>query len=323
MWYIYVKKGCGYSTEAIRLLNEKKQYFILTEVSDVNKQEIYENIDKYTNSYRLFPMVFNNQEFIGGYKELKKYFTEIDGNIIMPKGKSSIRTKFNGSPSDSLGAMIYLSNKHPNDCVVITKRYSEDIFKQSEISIRWSEKLNKLLVPENFWQSFNRCKNSSKRFIVYPFGFTCNNISHSNYLLYDRKTKTMERFEPHGNVNLVADEENIKCLNSPVDFEILKLFEKHMGTDFIKRYYKPLEYTPEIGYQTIQESEKEMKESDPEGFCSAWCVWYIDLRLSNPDIDRKELIELSIKELKKHPQSLTKFIRNYSNFLSKIKHDLR
>ena len=58
-----------------------------------------------------------------------------------------------------------------------------------------------------------------------------------------------------------------------------------MGKDFIKEYYKPIDYLPDLCVQALQELEiTEMKSTDPVGFCAAWSAWYTDLRLSNPNV---------------------------------------
>lgn len=100
---------------------------------------------------------------------------------------------------------------------------------------------------------------------------------------------------------------------------IEKLFKENLGNDFIKKYHKPLSYLSKHNFQTIQENEKEMNKDDPVGFCSVWSAWYIDLRLSNPEMTRKAVVEKAMNELKKLKKeegiSFTKFIRNYSKLL--------
>jgi hypothetical protein len=77
--------------------------------------------------------------------------------------------------------------------------------------------------------------------------------------------------------------------------------------------------------QTIQEDEKEKLEV--VGFCSVWSCFWIDLRLSNPDIDREHLIDMAIKELKKLKKkeniSFTQFIRNYSGLIVNVSNEIK
>jgi glutaredoxin len=341
-WILYVKPNCSYSERAKNLV---KQYnlknFKIIDITDENKTQIYKKIDKFTNSYRLFPIIFENKKFIGGFTEMEKCLKkckrkQIDRgidisqdiypnkmfHIIIPKGIPTQLTKFDGSPWYSLIAMIYLSKKHKDDCIVIPKRELFFPKKQSEISLRWDESKQRINVPKDFWLYFNKC-NGSKRFIVFPFGFSCKEVSHANYILYDTREKTMERFEPYGDIKNFINYKNIKCLMVDVDKEIQKLFKRKFGKTFIKKYYKPLDYMNKIGLQKIQESEtNEIRETDP-GFCTAWSVWYTDLRLSNPSYDRKTLLKLALKALEKHPESLTSFIRCYCEFIVDISEKIK
>ena len=330
-WIIYVKPNCYYSECAKKLVqNQKLKNVKVINITEYNKHDIYKHIDKFTNNYRKFPIIFLNNKFIGGFTDMEKYFKNNDmglssshNEIIIPIGVSTKVTKFDGSPWYSLIAMIYLSKKHKNDCIVIPK---DNLFfpeKQSEISLRWDEKKQKINVPENFWLYFNKC-NGNKRFIVFPFGFSCKEVSHANYIIYDTKKKTMERFEPYGDIKNFINYKNIKCLMIDVDNELQKLFKEKFGQNYIKKYYKPLDYMNKIGFQKLQESEiNELKQTDPSGFCTGWCIWYTDLRLSNPFYDRKTLIKMAMEALKQQPQSLTTFIRNYCEFLVSIANEIK
>lgn len=276
-------------------------------------------------------------------------------NLNIPDGKEFIeKTKFQGSPFFNVIVMYFLSHKHDDICVILSEPYDTDKNKkihffddkvhhehedscvllpknlhdipdiQREVSLRWVEQKNGksfISVPEPknlFWKNFTKC--NSKRFVVMPFGYDCIDSGHANYLLYDKKNKSLERFESYGKVD------DSKCLNPPnLDKKIRKLFEKNLGKDFIKEYYKPLSFLPSRNIQTLQEEEKEKLELS--GFCAVWCCFWIDLRLSNPDVDRKNLIKLTMKELKrlkdKKGISYTQFIRNYSGLIVDVSNEIK
>ena len=88
-------------------------------------------------------------------------------------------------------------------------------------------------------------------------------------------------------------------------------------------YYKPSEFSPKKGPQYIEEKKiyhqdsnnTSEKETDPEGFCGAWSLWYADLRMSNKTRSRKKLLKKTIKKLQNNDVSLRAFIRNYSKFI--------
>jgi glutaredoxin len=72
VWQIYTKKGCYYCEKAKLLLVKHGLSFKTVEIKDSNRDSIYKKIDKETDSYRYFPVIFKNKKFIGGYTELEK-----------------------------------------------------------------------------------------------------------------------------------------------------------------------------------------------------------------------------------------------------------
>ena len=61
------------------------------------------------------------------------------------------------------------------------------------------------------------------------------------------------------------------------------------------------------------------KFGDPDGFCLAWCYWYLELRLKNKGIDQKILVEKAIKKINRTEDSFLIHIRNYANDIVKFK----
>ena len=232
---------------------------------------------------------------------------------ISPKVK---KTKFKGSPSYNLKVMKYLQKKHKSYCVIVPEVYkNKNDLLHTDVSLRWIQTKGKdgyFSIPKNYWEQFFKC--STKRFIVFPFGFTClNNMGHAGICIYDKETKSLERFEPYGKTKR-------DCTN-PVDIDskLKKLFQDNLGKDFIKEYYKPLDFMPEKSFQSIQEDEGEFgkNKGDPEGgFCAAWVSWYAELRIQNPNKDRKRLVKLALKQLQNDNITLTAYIRGYSSSLT-------
>ena len=298
MYTLYTKKGCNYCKKAIEHLEKKKQKYKVIEVTDNNRTKIYEKIDSKTDGYRYFPIIFKDNKFIGGY-------TELISDITIPEGNKVTNTPFKGNPEYNLKVMKYLAHKYNKDCVVIPDNRLKGSLKQSEVSLRWNEENvdGYISIPKGFWKSLDKCK-GKRRFIIFPFGFTCmDGTGHANYMIYDYKTKNIERFEPYGY-------KPNKCINAPgLDEAIYGLLKEKWE---INNYYKPLDFMPKIGPQTIQKREKDETDNDPTGFCSMWAAWYADLRLANPDTPRDEIIKRAIEELNDRPETFTEFIRNYS-----------
>ena len=70
---------------------------------------------------------------------------------------------------------------------------------------------------------------------------------------------------------------------------------------------------PKIGFQYFDIMETKKKNiGDPGGFCALWSIWYTDMRLTYPHIDRKKLVKKMIKSIKEQNISFRNLIRNYS-----------
>jgi hypothetical protein len=227
-----------------------------------------------------------------------------------------------------LSSLLYFTHKYKNNCIVlplndieiisIIKRNKNWSYYFDNISLVFRKSTNDIKVPDNFWENFTKCINKAEiRFIIFSFAFLCEINAHANTMVYDTKSKSLERFEPHG-YNL-----SDSCINYQVDDMILKLFNEHMGKDFVKKYYKPIDFCPKANVQIIESREISTgKKFDPEGFCLIWSYFYIDLRLANPDIDRKQLIINLIYQITNNEKSFRGFIRQYYYFLILIRNKI-
>ena len=72
LYTIYTIEGCGYCVKAKELLKKNKIKYREIVVTDDNETEIYKKVDKKTNKYRSFPMIFKNNKFVGGFTDLDK-----------------------------------------------------------------------------------------------------------------------------------------------------------------------------------------------------------------------------------------------------------
>ena len=175
--------------------------------------------------------------------------------------------------------------------------------------------------PKNkshFLENFRKCLKNSSEYIVLPLGIRFSNGEggHFNIILVDKKQKTVERFEPYG----------VETLE---DFKIMAEFDRILKNEFKKfglSYLSANMLCPDEGIQLIEEKQVAQGiktavnlKSDPIGYCIAWSIYYVDMRLSNPGINPKILIKKIILELKTHKHSYRTFIRNYSSFLKKEK----
>jgi hypothetical protein len=137
-------------------------------------------------------------------------------------------------------------------------------------------------------------------------------FTHANILLIDLDTLSVRRFEPYG-ISDVTDEIFLDRLLGELISKILKKKIK---------YYRPGDYLSGLRFQSVSnDGETELKKNgDPGGYCLAWCLWYIELKLSNPDIPEEKLLKLAsdkiLKRYKKTENPYLYFIRDYARHLN-------
>ena len=234
------------------------------------------------------------------------------------------KTFFTGSDLDLLFGMMYVLKKHENGCLPLTLKISRESSLYLDLGLNWTCRNGerKLYMPKNLIKNFYKCKKRKEvNFIFMVLTLIhpkqCNKRSygaHANVLIYDKTTNKIERFEPHG----CSVELDVWFEAKEFD----KQFEHIAKKYFDAGYVPPSICCPYIGPQTIQESERIMKVNDPGGFCAAWTLFVMDLRLRNPKKELKELQLLAVKKLYKSPKKLTNFIRNFAQYVVKKRMDV-
>ena len=146
---------------------------------------------------------------------------------------------------------------------------------------------------------------------------------HSNILIYDIIKKELIRFEPYGNAE-VSD-------NDMLNKKLKDLFEQ---IDKDAKIILPKDYLYDTGFQNISNDSLNIKSGDPGGFCLAWSLWFLELKLNNPDEDNHILVKNAFdnikldynkKYIKKidvniiHNNPFLNYIRDYANNLDNEK----
>ena len=150
--------------------------------------------------------------------------------------------------------------------------------------------------------------NSNIRFII--FFITLNqdthNDYHSNCIIIDKTTRSIERFEPN-TPTLWKDFNN----GSELDEAVMNAFKE------FKLEYIPMMNTCPYGFQHLEALEDSEEYVNFGGNCAIWTMWYMDLRLSNPLIPRQILVKKAWKELVKEG-AFRVFINSYHDYLLRI-----
>ena len=123
---------------------------------------------------------------------------------------------------------------------------------------------------------------------------------HANIIFYNFEKLTIERFEPYGIIN---------------DNNIDEILEEELTWNTSLKYIKPADYLPYAGFQTISNENNlsNQKVGDFGGFCLAWCIWYIESRINNINIEPKILVNKLISKLNTKNIKFSEYIRNYSH----------
>lgn len=178
--------------------------------------------------------------------------------------------------------------------------YSSSIF---TFIILWEDNNNYFTSPKLISSLKEIIKAKKYKFIFLYLSLGNKNNLHANIILIDIKNKSIERFDPYGNVE------------NEVDIFLHKFFKP------IKKfkYLAPSQFMNQSSFQTLSnESDiRNKKIGDLGGFCLAWCIWYIELRINN-DLPPAKVVEKSIKKLIKENVIFIDFIRNYAEHLYKF-----
>jgi len=145
-------------------------------------------------------------------------------------------------------------------------------------------------------------RDCEKRYATVFISIRFDTMLHANVLIYDFKNMTIERFEPYGNSIFV-------------DNSLDEVLEEELTWNTGLKYLKTGDFLPWAGFQTISDETNlvNKKAGDFGGFCLAWCLWYLETKLKNPDIDSKTLVSKLIHKITKLDIKFSEYIRNYSN----------
>lgn len=240
--------------------------------------------------------------------------------ITLEEGEILDVCTFTGTTLDVLLGLIYILKKHKSACSTLsTEFYSnenlQNFYKSIGImmgsrgdflnfEIVWVHQ--KLYLVDDFYDKIKDCKNGGAAFIIIPLGIEMKAGSHANYIIYDVKANTVERFEPHGS----SSPPGLNYEPSILD----DLLESRFKTiDENIKYFSPKDYEPKIGFQLLDIFESNRKKiGDPGGFCALWAIWYVDMRLTYKNINCNDLTKILIKSIKTQNISVKNMIRNYA-----------
>lgn len=182
---------------------------------------------------------------------------------------------------------LYLANKYPNICVFNElKNGGELLYYMGSSDLEFYPDINSpddMKSPiKNFIQSCIDNKNVNLIFIplgIYGKGEWGVGWGHANFLIYNKKLKLLERFEPHGYTSTDSH-------YSVIDKAVIKYFfglkipiDEYNNNLFADKCY--------LGPQNQQTPEAYEKG----GFCVAWTLFVLELRVSHPELTTDQVLK--------------------------------
>ena len=198
----------------------------------------------------------------------------------------------------------------------LIKIYTDNFYELSPYLIIWKS-ADQYYINENLHIYIKKLMVQSIRFIVLKLTLvTSINTTHANILIYDKIKNTFERFEPYGDVPYLDSD------------KLDKVLEELGKKLFSAKYLSPKDIFGLMGFQSMSNDNLQSvkKLGDPAGYCLAWTFWYLEMRVNNPDLEPRELLKNSMKNIVDSKgvdrnQLFISFIRDYASNLDKMKNN--
>jgi hypothetical protein len=168
------------------------------------------------------------------------------------------------------------------------------------------------MIPPDFYEFIDFSMNdSNKRFIALIVGIDFQG-KHANPIIIDKVHRTVERIE----VNAPFMDYRYGYNDKTLDEQLLEFFEKDENLKDYNLKYIPALATCPFALHRTEYSEPSFEVTDIGGRCAEWTLFYIELRVSNPSIDRDKLYSYALEKIKKLG-SAKHFIHGYMDNIVK------
>jgi len=267
-------------------------------IKPLTKEQL-KKLGKYSDIY--YPVHALKQNMLDRLSQQSPYY------VNKPDVKT---TTFKGCSMNRYGAILYLSTKRKNTYnplheINVHNSYLRTLndkyfcYKNKDFQFKSETLINRTNI-EIFLES-------KKQFLIifvrlmYKKDKGKKHIGHSNCIIYNKKLKELEYFEPHG----LYDIHHITTRKNVANGIKYDLESKGLNVKKIIYIFENL-HGPQI-YNSI----KDKRRKDPKGFCQAWTSWFIDYRVKHPNINANILMHKFIYNFRKNNKSFRNFIRNY------------
>jgi len=235
--------------------------------------------------------------------------------------KINKKTKFKhlGNFAYGMGALSIIMSKIPYAKLIAPSSNSSS----DENRIRWKQDKTtgefSIHMSDKIWDVWDDAMvDPTLRFLVVLVSLNLPWGAHANVLIYDKSSNELERFDPHGY------DEISKFGHDKLDNILKETWTKHLDESNIKikrkfRFFSPKQYCPRKAYvfQASESAALFVSNSDSRGTCAVWRLWYIQVRLSNPNLNRKEVVLFATKKLNENG-NVRNFIKMYQKYISML-----
>lgn len=158
------------------------------------------------------------------------------------------------------------------------------------------------------------------RFVVFRITIILDeSLLHANIVIYDKKLNKLIRFEPYGDWEFHD--------SYSLDQLLINMFKKSLEKSKAKslKYVRPRDFLDKTKFQTTSMGDHftEKNLGDPIGYCLAWCFWFLELKINNPDDNENILVDSALDKIIKSDNNnsnpLLTHIRGYAKQLDKEK----
>lgn len=297
----------------------KKEDMIKTLTNKIMLNE-EEKLNKYTsrlekmNTFQLKKYAKNKLINIDEKKPKKNIINTIiaPSPAIVSKLPTDNKVNYVGSTSFAYFHSLFLAMKRKNMYTFLLDKKIHDQILYTDLRIYPIE-----YVDNKFFESWISEKDidnfykSGCQFLMIPVGLWWRNKrdGHANSIIYNKKTKTIEIYEPHGVYT------NIK--GKKFRYNWIIRFLRSKGLNIVKNV---IIGDNVVGMQYMNTQEQKLFNSDC-GYCLAWSLWFVDYRLKHPSKDANYLFDKAFLELlysgfKYHVRNYARYIlRQFKYFL--------
>lgn len=254
-------------------------------------------IKKYDNPeiYKKYNLTKNEKDY---KKILLKQFKKDKNILLKPVSKNDLIT-YDLTNIEDISTNLF--DKYFNiicsmkflESLGINCLYDKNNFTNNIISDKYTIRYNtdKSLLFFNNFANINIIEElltSDKRFTIINLQIELRLYFHTNFLIYDKKTNTLERYDPHG--YLYYNQNNYKELDKQLNKWCV---HNHIKYD----YNNSLTNIQIVGIQKVNDVVYSK-------YCLLYCVLYVMFKINNPSKNKDKLNKKIIKYLSQYPNTL-------------------